>query len=100
MIYSDSSKCRFCSADIDPVAAAAGAELQAKVNNAVNLAKTTRHMAAAMWVLFLVGFIFGFARLGVVVLIFAVPISLILWQVKYGRSNPPIPISKEQSGTG
>lgn len=85
MIYSDSTKCRFCSAEIDPVVAAAGAELQKKVNDACNLAKVTRHMAASMWVLFLVGFIFGFARFGVIVLFVGVPVSLVLWQIKYGR---------------
>jgi len=84
MIYSDSTKCRFCSAPIDPVTAAAGAELQKKVNDACNLAKVSRHMAAAMWGLFLVGFIFGVARLAVLCLIFAVPISVLVWQIKYG----------------
>jgi uncharacterized membrane protein YciS (DUF1049 family) len=84
MIYSDSTKCRFCSAEIDPVAAAAGAALQKKVNDACNLAKVTRHMATSMWAFFVVGFIFGFARFGVLVLFVAVPVSLVLWQIKYG----------------
>ena len=91
MIYSDSTRCRFCSAEIDPVAAAAGAAVQKQVNDACNLAKATRHMATAMWVFFVVGFIFGSARFGVIGLFFAVPVSLILWQVRYGRlqTNDP-----------
>lgn len=85
MIYSDSTKCRFCSAQLDPVSAAAGAELQKKVNDACNLAKVNRHMATAMWGLFLLGLIFGAARLGVVGLFFAVPVSVLVWQLKYGN---------------
>jgi hypothetical protein len=95
MIYSDSTKCRFCSAEIDPVAAAAGAALQKKVNDACNLAKVTRHMATSMWVFFVLGFIFGFARLGVLVLFVAVPVSLVLWQIKYGRLQTADPDFKK-----
>lgn len=84
MIYSDTTKCRFCSADIDPAVAAAGADLQAKVNNACNQAKLIRHMASAMWVLFVIGFIFSAGTLGVLALFFIIPVSLILWQIKYG----------------
>lgn len=51
MIYNDATKCRFCSVDIDPKTAAAGAQLQTKVNDACNHAKIIRHMATAMWVL-------------------------------------------------
>jgi hypothetical protein len=95
MIYSDSTKCRFCSAEIDPVAAAAGAALQKKVNDACNLAKVTRHMATSMWVFFVLGFIFGFARFGVLVLFVAVPVSLVLWQIKYGRLQTADPDFKK-----
>jgi hypothetical protein len=95
MIYSDSTKCRFCSAEIDPVAAAAGAALQKKVNDACNLAKVTRHMATSMWVFFVLGFIFGFARFGVLVLFVGVPVSLILWQIKYGRLQTTDPDFKK-----
>ena len=84
MIYSDTTKCRFCSADIDPKAAAAGAQLQAQVNNACNQAKITRHMATAMWVFLLVGLIWNGGTIGVLACFFIVPVSLILWQVKYG----------------
>ena len=85
MIYSDSVKCRFCSAEIDPVAAATGAEMQKKVNDACNLAKATRNMAASMWAFFGLGFIFGFARFGVIVLFVGVPVSFLVWQLKYAR---------------
>ncbi len=95
MIYSDSSKCRFCSAEIDPVAAAFGAELQKKVNDACNLAKATRHMAASMWVFFALGFIFGFARFGVITLFVGVPVSFLVWQSKYRRLQTTDPDYKE-----
>jgi hypothetical protein len=85
MIYSDATKCRFCSVEIDPKAAAAGADLQTKINNACNQAKMIRHMAAAMWVLFLVGLIFSAGTIGVLAFFFIVPVSLVLWQFKYGR---------------
>ena len=83
MIYSDSTKCRFCSRDIDPATAAAGADLQAKVNNACNQAKLVRHMASAMWVLFFVGFIFTGGTIGVLAFFFIIPAALVVWQIKY-----------------
>ena len=95
MIYSDSTKCRFCSAPIDPVTAAAGAELQKKVNDACNLAKVTRHMATAMWGLFLLGLLSGVARLAVVGLFFAVPASVLIWQIKYGSLQTTDPDYKK-----
>jgi hypothetical protein len=85
MIYSDSTKCRFCNAEIDPAAAAAGAALQAKINNACNQAKIIRHMAAAMWVFFLVGLIFSVGTLVVFAFFFIIPIAMLLWIVGYGR---------------
>lgn len=84
MIYSDSIKCRFCSKEIDPATAAAGADLQSKVNNACNQAKLIRHMASAMWVLFFVSFIFSAGTIGVLTFFFIIPVWLILWQIKYG----------------
>ncbi|HZE62403.1 MAG TPA: hypothetical protein VE056_00920 [Pyrinomonadaceae bacterium] len=95
MIYSDSAKCRFCSAEIDPIAAAAGAALQKRVNDACNLAKVTRNMAASMWGFFVVSFIFGFARFGVLVLFVGVPVSLVLWQIKYGKLQTTDPDYKK-----
>jgi hypothetical protein len=95
MIYSDSTKCRFCSADIDPETATAGADLQAKVNNACNHAKLIRHMASAMWVLFFVGFIFSGGTIGVLAFIFIIPVSLILWQIKYGSLKTADPDYKK-----
>ena len=88
MIFSNSTKCRFCSADIDLVTAAAGAELQNRVNNACNQAKMIRHMAMATWVFFAFGFIpfvSTLAFFGRLALLVIVPISLIVWQIKYGR---------------
>jgi hypothetical protein len=95
MIYSDTTKCRFCSADIDPAVAAAGADLQARVNNACNQAKMIRHMAAAMWVLFFVGFIFTAGTLGVLAFFFIIPVLLILWHIKYGSLKTADPDYKK-----
>jgi hypothetical protein len=86
MIYSDSDKCRFCSAPVDRQAATLGAEVQAKVNGACNQAKLLRNTAGAMWLFFLLGLIpflpFGWGFTGLFVVI---PVWLIYWQVKFGR---------------
>lgn len=95
MIYSDTTKCRFCSADIDPAAAAAGAQLQKEVNDACNYAKVIRGMAAAMWVLFAVGFIFSAGSLGVLAFFFVIPFALLVWQIKYGRLKTADPDYKK-----
>src|SRR5262245_61499083 len=85
MIYSDSAQCRFCSASVDAQAAEAGANLQQQVNDACNYAKWIRNFAASICVFLLVGFILTAGQLAVLVGIFLVPISLIYWQIKYGR---------------
>ena len=84
MIYSDVTACRFCSAAIDPQAAAAGAKLQKRINDACNHAKIVRNMAGVMWILFLVRFVFFGLVWGFIGLFFFVPAYLIFWQVKYG----------------
>ena len=84
MIYSDSTACRFCSAPVDNQAAEAAADVQTRVNNAVNLAKWIRNTAGAMWVLVGLGLIFGIASLGALACVFIIPISLIYWQVSFG----------------
>jgi len=85
MIYSDANKCRFCSAAVDRQAATLGAELQSRVNTAYNRAKLLRNSAGAMWTFFLLGLLpfspFGWGFTG---LFFAIPVSLIYWQVKFG----------------
>jgi hypothetical protein len=55
MIYSDSETCRFCSATVDRQVAAAGSELQSRVNTACNQAKLLRNAAGVMWIFFLLG---------------------------------------------
>jgi hypothetical protein len=85
MIYSDTTKCRFCSAPVDSTAAAAAADNQAKVNNACNQAKWIRNMAGAMWAFLAVSLIWGTVNLAVLVLFFLIPLSLIYWQISYGR---------------
>lgn len=85
MIYSDTKTCRFCSAPVDSQQAEAAADLQKQVNNAVNQAKWTRNTAGAMWGFVALGLIFGFATLGAIACIFLVPLSVIHWQIKYGK---------------
>jgi len=85
MIYSDTTKCRFCSASVDSAAAAAAADNQAKVNNACNQAKWIRNIAGAMWAFLAVSQIWGTVTVVVLVFFFLIPLSLIYWQVSYGR---------------
>src|SRR5215216_3299235 len=86
MIYSSVAKCRFCSAVIDPLAAALGAEHQAKINAACNHAKILRNGVGAMWVFFLLSTIpflpFGWGFIGIFVVI---PFWLFYWPIKFGR---------------
>lgn len=86
MIYSDVDRCRFCSASIDPQAAAQGAELQAKVNSACNEAKLVRNGAGVMWVFFLLSMLpfMGFGW-GFWLLLLGVPGALIHWYTKFAR---------------
>ena len=85
MVYSDSSTCRFCSAPIDRQAAEAAADVQKEVNDAVNLAKWIRNTAGAMWGFVGFGLIFGLATLGAIACFFLIPLSLIYWQIRFGR---------------
>lgn len=86
MIYSSVQKCRFCSAPVDPQAAALGAEYQAKVNAACNHAKMLRNGAGVMWVFFLLSTVpflpFGWGFTGMFLVI---PVWLVYWPIKFGR---------------
>ena len=85
MIYSDAPTCRFCSAPVDRQAAEAAADVQKQVNNAVNLAKWIRNAAGAMWGFVGLGMFLGLASLAAIASIFLIPLSLIYWQIQYGR---------------
>jgi hypothetical protein len=85
MIYSDTTKCRFCSAPVDTATAATAADNQKKVNDACNQAKWIRNMAGAMWALMGVSLIFTAGTIGVFAFFFLIPLSLIYWQISYGR---------------
>jgi hypothetical protein len=85
MIYSDVKQCRFCSAAVDSEAAETGANVQEKVNSAVNQAKWIRNMAGAMWVFLAVSFVWTGGTMGVFAFFFLIPTLLILWQIRYGR---------------
>lgn len=91
MIYSDAKICRFCSAPVDPEAAAIGARLQAQVNNACNQAKLLRHFAVSMWVFFLLSFLFAMAGVAFTALMVVIPGWLLYWQFTFGKlsTNDP-----------
>ena len=85
MIYSDTTKCRFCSAPVDSALATAAADNRERVNSAVNQVKWIRNMAGVMWGFLPLSAIFTVGRLAVFALFFAIPISLIYWRIRYGR---------------
>ena len=85
MIYSDTTQCRFCSAPLDSAAAATAADNQKKVNDACNQAKWIRNMAGAMWAFLAIGLILTAGTIGVFACFFLIPLSLIYWQISYGR---------------
>ena len=85
MIYSDARNCRFCSAQVDPGAAALGARLQAQVNTACNQAKMLRHSAVSMWVFFLVSLIFRPVEWAFLGFLLGTPFWLIYWQFTFGK---------------
>ena len=84
MIYSDTTKCRFCSAPVDSATAATAADNQKKVNDACNQAKWIRNMAGAMWAFLAISLIFSGGTIGVFACFFLIPLSLIYWQISYG----------------
>jgi hypothetical protein len=55
------------------------------VNDACNQAKWIRNMAGAMWALMGVSLIFSAGTIGVFAFFFLIPLSLIYWQISYGR---------------
>jgi hypothetical protein len=85
MIYSDTTQCRFCNAPLDSAAAATAADNQKKVNDACNQAKRIRNMAGAMWAFLGVSLFWGAITIAVVVLFILIPLSLIYWEINYGR---------------
>ena len=99
-IINDSmEKCSYCSTAVDRQAAAAAAESQSKVNQAVSDASYLRIAAFVMWVFLglsvipfipLVGWAFLFTFVAVLVMI-------IRWQVKFGgiqTKDPDYPRAK------
>ncbi len=85
-IDASSTQCRFCSAAIDPVAAAAATEKMARVNQACSDASFLRTMAVSILVFFGLMFIPFMTWLGICgyyFLMFAVPFMTIRWWVKF-----------------
>jgi hypothetical protein len=78
--------CPFCSASIDHAAAAASAELFARVNQAISDAGFLKVMAGATGGFFLVSllpFVGGLGNLGFLFLAVATPVMVVRWFVKF-----------------
>jgi hypothetical protein len=101
-IDSSSTKCRFCSATIDPAAAEVATEKMAKVNQACSDASFLRTMAFA--ILVFLGLMFFpilnmLGSLGYDFLMFAVPFMTIRWWVKFGAIKADDRDFKRAKGT-
>jgi hypothetical protein len=86
-IDTSAQQCRFCHAAIDAQAAEAAAEVMAKVNQACSDASYLKVMAIAILVAFALSFapFVGFLGYwGLIFLLFAVPVMLVRWWVKFG----------------
>ena len=95
MIYNNVTQCRFCGAPIDSALAEGAADVQEKVNNAVNLAKWIRNMAGAMWVMFLLGLVWTGGTIGVLAFFVIIPVLLVVWQIKFGSLKTADPDYKK-----
>jgi hypothetical protein len=87
-IINDSMReCRFCHAPIDPQAARAAGELQARVNQACSDASYTKTAAYLMFVFLVLSFIpiLPLVSWGFIVTFFAVIIMIVRWQAKFGH---------------
>ncbi|MBV8858883.1 MAG: hypothetical protein JOZ02_18270 [Acidobacteria bacterium] len=93
-IINDSMReCRFCRAPIDPQAARAAGELQARVNQACSDASYTATAAYLMFAFLLLDLIpfVPFVWLAYVLTFFAVIFLIVRWQVRFGglRTRDP-----------
>jgi hypothetical protein len=79
--------CSFCSAPIDPAAAAASAEAFARVNQACSDASYLKIMAGSAFTFYLLRFVPVLNLMGIVALWFleaAIPLMTIRWWAKFG----------------
>lgn len=94
-IINDSVReCRFCHAPIDPQAARAAGELQARVNQAcsdASYAATAAYVMFAFLVLDLLPIPFIPFWLAYLLIFFAVIFLVVRWQVKFGGLRTPDP---------
>ena len=96
--------CPFCSATIDHAAAAASAEVFARVNQAISDAGYLKVMAGAIGGFFLVSllpFVGGLGNLGFLFLVIATPVMVIRWFVRFGNltSSDPDFVSARHAAT-
>lgn len=81
-----SGHCRFCSAAIDPQAAAVAAQKMARINRACSDAsylKIAALCAPAFFLIFFIPFMTLLGELGLVFLTFATPVWIALWCFRY-----------------
>lgn len=86
-IINDSAReCRFCHAPVNPQAARAAGELQARVNQACSDASYTKTAAYLIYVFLLLSFIpfLPLVSWGSLFIFISVLVMLIRWQVKFG----------------
>ncbi|MGA2350188.1 MAG: hypothetical protein ABSF70_07140 [Terracidiphilus sp.] len=85
-IDTSAQQCRFCHATIDAGAAEAAAEVMARINQACSDASYLKVMAIALLVAFAFSFVPIVSLLGtwaLIFLLFAVPVMLVRWWVKF-----------------
>ena len=99
-IINDSmTSCRYCSAPVDPQAAASAAALQARVNQACSDASYLKTAALVMWAFLGLSFV-PFVPLvswAFLVTFVAVVVLIVRWQLKFGRiktEDPDYPRAK------
>jgi hypothetical protein len=85
-IDSSAQQCRFCSAPIDAGTAEVAAEAMAQVNQACSDASYLKIMAVSILVFFVLSFVpfVGFLGYwGLIFLLFAVPMMVVRWWIKF-----------------
>jgi hypothetical protein len=101
-IDASAQQCRFCSAPIDAGTAKIAAEAMAEVNQACSDASSLKIMAGVILVFFALSFapIVGYLGYwGLLFLLFAVPVMVVRWWVKFGSIQTAESDFKRARGT-
>jgi hypothetical protein len=86
MINDISDTCRFCSTPVDRTTAVAAADFQEKVNRACSDGSFLKTTAMTMFIFLGLSFVpfMPLVGYGFLILLIAVPVMIIRWQVKFG----------------